>query len=76
MGIFGREPAAIAGAVQAIFAMCVGLGWLHLTDQQIALILFALTAVLTLFVRQSVVPVQLGRERQAEGKDPMVSRNS
>lgn len=75
MGVFGREPAAIAGAVQLVFAMAVALGWVNLTDAQIGSILAALTAVLTLFVRQSVVPVQLGRERQAAGHDPMKPRN-
>lgn len=74
MGVFGREPAAIAGAIQLVFAMCVALGWLHLTDVQIGSILAAITAILTLFVRQTVVPVQLAKERRAAGHDPLTPR--
>lgn len=75
MGIFGKEPAAIAAAVQAIFGMVVALGWIELTEQQIGMIITALTLTLGLFVRQTVVAVQTGRERQAEGLDPLVPRD-
>jgi hypothetical protein len=56
MGIFGREPAAIAGAVLATLQALVLLGFLALDEAQLAGINVALIAVLTLFVRQSVTP--------------------
>lgn len=75
MGFLGNEPAAIAGAIQLGFAMLVALGWIHLTDMQIGSIMAFLSAVLALIVRQSVVPLQLARERMAEGRDPLTPRN-
>lgn len=55
MTIFGREPVTIVAAVNALVALLVGFG-LDLTNEQQALIQTAVTAVLAVIARQSVVP--------------------
>lgn len=52
---FQNEPVAIAAAIRAIIlaAVTFGLQW---TPEQIAQIMFALEAVLALFVRSKVTP--------------------
>lgn len=52
-----QEPAALSGAIMAIFGMLIALQVFTLTDAQIGSITAALGAVLALFVRQSVTPV-------------------
>lgn len=54
--ILGREPAVIAGAIRAIVLLAVAFG-LHWTPEQIAALMLAVEAVLTVIVRQSVTPV-------------------
>lgn len=55
MTIFGREPVVILAAVNAFVALAVGFG-LDMTGEQQALIGAAVSAVLALIARQSVVP--------------------
>ena len=74
MGVLGREPAAIAAAVQMALVALVALDIVNLDEKQLAAVQAALIAILALFVRQSVVPVQLARERMAEGLDPTIPR--
>jgi hypothetical protein len=59
--MFGREPALILGAVNALIALAVGFG-LDVTTQQVGLINAAVAAVLALVVRSQVAPVERGRE--------------
>ena len=51
--LWGREPALILTAVNAILALLVGFG-LNLTPEQQALIYAAISAVLGVVVRQQV----------------------
>ena len=51
-----REPAAIAGVVQAVLALLVAFG-LDLSPEQIGAILAVTAAVLGLVVRSQVSPV-------------------
>jgi hypothetical protein len=51
--MFKREPALILGALGALIAVAVGFG-LDVTDEQVGLIMAAVSAVLALVVRQSV----------------------
>lgn len=53
--ILGREPAVIAGAVRAIILLGVAFG-LRWTPEQIAALMLAVEAVLTLLVRQNSTP--------------------
>jgi len=53
--ILRREPVAILGALQALLAVAVGFG-LNLTNEQTALLLAAVAAVLSLVTRSKVVP--------------------
>lgn len=53
--LWGREPALIIGAVQAVLALAVGFG-LPVTTEQTALILAASAAVLAAITRQQVTP--------------------
>jgi len=54
--MFGKEPAVILGAIQAILALGLSFG-LHLEPQQIGAIMAAAAAILALVVRQQVSPV-------------------
>ena len=51
--LWGREPAMILAAVQALLALGIGFG-LHLTAEQTSLILAATAALLGLVVRRQV----------------------
>lgn len=62
MTIFGREPAVIVGAVNALIALAVGFG-LDLTPEQVGLLNAAAAAVLAVVVRQAVVPVDRHEEQ-------------
>lgn len=53
--IFGREPALILGALQALLALGVGFG-LQLTPEQMALVLAASAAIFAVITRQNVTP--------------------
>jgi hypothetical protein len=55
--MFGKEPAVILGALQAILALGLSFG-LHLNPTQIGAIMAAAAAVLALLVRQQVTPVK------------------
>lgn len=56
MGTFlGREPALIAGAIRAIILVAVAFG-LNWEPGQIAALMLAVEAVLTVIVRQNVTP--------------------
>jgi len=57
MKFLKAEPAAISGAIVAVLNALVLLGVLNLDVDQITGINVALTAVLTLAVRQNVTPV-------------------
>lgn len=54
--MFGKEPAVILGAIQAILALGLSFG-LHLEPTQIGAIMAAAAAILALVVRQQVSPV-------------------
>ena len=55
--MFGKEPAVILGALQAILALGLSFG-LHLNPTQFGAIMAAAAAVLALVVRQQVTPVK------------------
>lgn len=62
VGLWGREPALILGLVQSLLALAVGFG-LNISTEQMALILAAVAAVLSVVVRSQVTPVAgVGRE--------------
>lgn len=48
--MFGREPALIIGAIQAVVALGIGFG-LHVTPEQFGLIMATVTAILAVLVR-------------------------
>ena len=54
--MFGREPALILGAVNALVVLAVGFG-LDVTGEQVALINAAVAAVVSVIVRQNVTPI-------------------
>lgn len=53
--MFGREPALIIGAIQALIAVGIGFG-LQVTPEQFGLIMAAVAAVLALVTRSQVSP--------------------
>lgn len=59
--LWGREPAAVLAAVQAVLALAVGFG-LDLSGEQVSLIVAASAAVLGLVTRSRVTPVQPVKE--------------
>lgn len=48
--MFGREPALIIGAIQALVALGIGFG-LHVTPEQFGLIMAAVGAILAVLTR-------------------------
>ena len=52
--LWGREPVAIATAVQLVLAAAVALGWLDISETQLAAVMAAVAAVLGLLVRSTV----------------------
>lgn len=60
LGLAQPEPVLVLDAVKALVALAVGLGWVMLTDAQVALILTAAGAVLSLtlsvLTRSQVTP--------------------
>ena len=54
--IFQREPAVILGAINAIIAVAIGFG-LDITQEQFALVMAAVAAVLAVITRSQVTPV-------------------
>lgn len=71
MGRLLNEPTLIAGALRAIILCAVSFGW-ELTVEQIAQIMLALEAVLTLVNRALVTPNQLAESRVDAGGRPTV----
>lgn len=55
--LFGREPALVLGAINAILALAVGFG-LNITSEQVGLINAAVAAVISVIVRQRVSPIE------------------
>lgn len=55
MTIFGREPALIAGLVNAVLALLITFG-MHLTNEQVGAIMAVVNIALALLVRQNVTP--------------------
>lgn len=53
--LWGREPALVLAALQAILALAVGFG-LPISTEQMALILAATAAVIGVITRQQVTP--------------------
>ena len=52
--LWGREPVAIATAVQLVLAAAVALGWLDISETQLGAVMAAVAAVLGLLVRSTV----------------------
>ena len=65
--LFGREPALILGAVNALIAVAVGFG-LNITPEQVGLINAAVAAVLSVIVRAQVTPAAEVAERVRDGE--------
>lgn len=59
--MFGREPALILGAVNALLAAAVGFG-LDITPDQVGLVNAAVAAIVSVIVRQQVSPVNGGEQ--------------
>jgi hypothetical protein len=70
-----NEPTVIAGAIRAIIlaGTAFGLQW---SAEQVAALMFAVEAVLTVINRALVTPNQLAEARVAAGGSPTVPRNS
>lgn len=66
-----NEPTLIAGAIRAIILCAVSFGW-DLTVEQIAQVMLALEAVLTLVNRALVTPNGLAEMRVDAGGRPSV----
>lgn len=64
MTLFGREPALILGAVNALIAVAVGFG-LPVSPLQVGLINAAVAAILAVITRQNVVPIAVA-DKQIE----------
>ncbi len=54
--MFGREPAAILGLIQAGLALAIGFG-LQLSGEQTALVMAFSAAFVAIITRQSVTPI-------------------
>ena len=54
--LWGREPAVILAAVNAVLAVAVGFG-LPVTTEQAALVMAAVSAVVGVITRSQVTPV-------------------
>jgi membrane protein implicated in regulation of membrane protease activity len=54
--MFGREPAVILGAIQAVLALGLSFG-LQLTPEKMGAIMAAAAAIIALLVRRQVSPV-------------------
>jgi hypothetical protein len=67
--MFGREPAMILGAIQALLALGLSFG-LHLSPGQFGAIMAAAAAVLSVVVRQQVTPIQNRTVANSQG-DPL-----
>jgi hypothetical protein len=63
--MFGKEPAVILGAIQAVLALGLSFG-LQLTPEKIGAIMAAAAAVIALLVRRQVSPV---------GQQPVPAQN-
>ena len=61
--ILGREPALIAGAVDAIINLLIAFHVIALSGDQIAQINIALAAIFALIIRQAVTPMASPRLR-------------
>lgn len=53
--IFGREPAIVLGALNAVLAAAAGFGF-NLSGEQVALLMGAATTLMSLWVRHKVTP--------------------
>lgn len=62
-----REPAIVAGVVQAVLGLLLAFG-VDMTTEQTGAILAVTAAVLALFVRSQVTPVAGGGEGGEEGQ--------
>jgi len=51
--LWGREPALVVGAISALIALAIGFG-LPVSSEQMALIMAAVTAVLSVITRSQV----------------------
>ncbi len=57
MNLLKSEPAAIAGAIEAVLALVIVFG-IKLSVDQVGAIMAVVTAVLAVLVRQSVAPTK------------------
>ena len=69
-----NEPTLIAGAIRAIILALTAFGF-DLTGEQIAALMLAVEAVLTLVNRALVTPNQLAEARVAAGGSPTQPRH-
>jgi hypothetical protein len=60
--IWGREPALFMAAISAVIALAVGFG-LHITTEQMGLIMAATAAIVGFIVRQNVASITNLQER-------------
>jgi hypothetical protein len=67
--MFGREPAVILGAIQAVLALGLSFG-LQLTSGQMGAIMAAAAAVIALLVRRQVSPVGQPAQQPAVIQSP------
>jgi hypothetical protein len=72
--MFGREPAMILGAIQALLALGLSFG-LHLSPGQFGAIMAAAAAILSVVVRQQVTPIQ-NRTVANSQRGPTTATNS
>lgn len=58
--IFGREPAAVVGVLEALFAVALSFNALHLTSESVALWMAAVTAALGVYTAYVTRDTMLG----------------
>lgn len=60
MKIFGREPAAIIGFIEAVLAMVLSFGWFDLSQEKVGLIMAVVTAAFGVYTAYVTSETLLG----------------